>query len=105
MAAASSLPQVDAGAVNSRLRAPAGRACRAARAGSFDEARELFDTGYVLGSAAGESGIVAESLAGIGLVAHRRGTVLAAEPLYVQALERTKDAELRAVVRSRLGFA
>ncbi len=105
MGAGESLPPVDVGSVHARLRALVDRGELAARAYDFSHARELLDAAYVLATALGATEHVAESLSGLGLIAHIRGDIDAAEALYMRSLEVMTDPQRRAVVGARCGFA
>ena len=105
MGVGESLPPVDVGSVHARLRSLAERGELAARAYDFCHARELLDAAYVLATALGATEHVAESLSGLGLVAHIRGDINAAEALYTRALEVMTDPRRRSAVGARLGFA
>lgn len=105
MGAGESLPPVDVRSVHARLRALAERGELAARAYDFDRAKELLDAAYVLATALGATEHVAESLSGLGVTAHIRGDIDAAEALYLRSLEAMTDPQRRAVVGARRGFA
>jgi tetratricopeptide (TPR) repeat protein len=105
MGADAMLPRVDAHAVSTRLRTLTDRAQHAAQACDFERASELFDAAYVLGTVAGAAEHAAQSLAGLGYVAHLRGHVLEAESLYARALETMTSPEHRARIGMWLGFA
>ncbi len=105
MSAITAVPQVDARAVKARLLDLLRRAERAARVNDFIQAREVFEAAFVLGTAAGANDHAAESLAGLGYVAHLRGEMLDAEALYARALAGPLAPSSRAVITARLGFA
>lgn len=105
MGVGESLPSVDVGSVHERLRALADRGELAARAYDFVHARELLDAAYVLATALGATEYAAESISGLGLVAHIRGDMSAAEAFYTRSLEAMTDPQRRAVVGARHGFA
>lgn len=100
----SSLPAVDPAAVRARLSDLSKRAAAAARALDFDEATELCETAYVLGSATNDEVSTAESIAALGYVAHLRCDVTLADSLYARASSATLDPERREFIDSRRAF-